>query len=123
MFSQYPYHRRVTTPEAEAQPGEQQPQQPTKSGMIPVRFTPDIIATVRHLATQDGVTVSTWIRRLVDRELSSETHYISQADLDTLLAVATLYIEAFPEDEMMTLPGKLFLQDVEEVVARHGRRY
>ena len=48
---------------------------------------------------------------------------VPRCDLDVLLAVATLYIDAFRPDEMMTLPGKLMLQDVEEVVKRHGRRY
>jgi hypothetical protein len=51
-----------------AGPGER-PRQPMKSGLIPVRFTPDTIAAVKRVATQDGVTVSTWIRRLVGREL------------------------------------------------------
>jgi hypothetical protein len=45
------------------------PPQPLKSGLIPVRFTPDVIAAVKRLAQDDGVTVSTWIRRLVGREL------------------------------------------------------
>jgi hypothetical protein len=40
-----------------------------KSGMIPVRFAPDVIEVVKRFAAQDGVTVSTWIRRLVDREI------------------------------------------------------
>lgn len=48
---------------------------------------------------------------------------ISRADLDTLLSVATLYIGAFGENEMMTLPEKFRLQMVEEVVEKHGRRY
>ena len=46
-----------------------------------------------------------------------------RCDLVILLAVATLYVDAFGEDEMMTLPEKLRLQDVEDVVNRHGRRY
>ena len=54
---------------------------------------------------------------------TAERADISQADLDTLLAVATLYIGAFSEEEMVTLPEKLRLQQVEEVVERHGRRY
>ncbi|MGH3403501.1 MAG: hypothetical protein ACRDRJ_13540 [Streptosporangiaceae bacterium] len=45
------------------------PPQRLKSGLIPVRFTPDMIAAVKRLAHDDGVTVSTWIRRLVGREL------------------------------------------------------
>ncbi len=56
-------------------------------------------------------------------EETAERAGISQADLDTLLAVATLYIEAFREDEMMTLPEKLRLQEVEDVVERYGKRY
>ena|SRR5215467_6747903 len=49
-------------------PGERR-RRPMKSGMIPVRFTPDAITAVKHFARQDGVTVSTWIRRLVAIEL------------------------------------------------------
>lgn len=48
---------------------------------------------------------------------------IPQYQLDLLLAVATMYIEAFTDDELMTLPGKMLLQDVEEIVALYGKRY
>lgn len=44
-------------------------------------------------------------------------------DLDCLLAVATLYLGAFGQDEMVTLPEKLRLQEVEEILERRGRRY
>jgi len=54
--------------------------------------------------------------------VAAERADISQHDLDVLLSVATLYISAFAEDEM-TLPEKLRLQEVEEVVERYGRRY
>jgi hypothetical protein len=53
---------------AAAGPGQRR-EQPMKSGMIPVRFAPDVIAAVKRFASQDGVTVSTWIRRLVGREI------------------------------------------------------
>ena len=46
-----------------------------------------------------------------------------RADLDVLLAVATLYLDMIPDDEKMTLPELFRLQDVEDVVARHGKRY
>jgi hypothetical protein len=49
-------------------PGERR-RRPMKSGMIPVRFAPNVITAVKHFAAQDGVTVSTWIRRLVALEL------------------------------------------------------
>ncbi len=48
---------------------------------------------------------------------------VPRADFDALLAVATLYVNAFSEDEMMTLPEKLRLQEVEEILGRYGRRY
>ena len=51
-----------------AGPGAPPPQR-LKSGLIPVRFTPDMIAAIKGVAQEDGVTVSTWIRRLVGREL------------------------------------------------------
>lgn len=38
-----------------------------------------------------------------------------------LLDVATLYVKAFSPDELMTLSEKLMLQDVEDLLARHGR--
>ena len=46
-----------------------------------------------------------------------------RADMDVLLAVATLYLDAFRDDEMITLLEKMRLQEVEDVVARHGKRY
>jgi hypothetical protein len=42
---------------------------PMKTAMIPVRFTPDMIAAVKHFASQDAVTVSTWIRNVIAREM------------------------------------------------------
>ncbi len=53
---------------AAAGPGQRR-ERPMKTGMIPVRFAPDMIAAVKRFASQDGVTVSTWIRRLVGREI------------------------------------------------------
>jgi hypothetical protein len=51
-----------------AGPGQRR-ERPMKSGMIPVRFAPEVIAVIKRFASQDGVTVSTWIRRLVGREI------------------------------------------------------
>lgn len=47
---------------------------------------------------------------------------VSSADLDTLLAVARLYVDAFRPDEMMTLLERLTLQQVEDVLARLDAR-
>ena len=47
----------------------QRPVRPAKSSMVPVRFAPDMIAAVKRLAGYDGMTVSTWIRNLVAKEI------------------------------------------------------
>lgn len=39
--------------------------------MFSVRFGADMIAQVRQFARQDGMTVSQWIRKLINRELKS----------------------------------------------------
>jgi hypothetical protein len=39
------------------------------SATVPVRFPQGIIDAVKRLADRDGVTVSSWIRRLVAREV------------------------------------------------------
>jgi hypothetical protein len=46
-----------------------------------------------------------------------------RSDLNQLLAAATVYVEAFGPDELMTLPGKLALQEVEAVLEKYGKRY
>ncbi len=39
------------------------------SSHVPVRFSPHMIAVIRRLAGREGVTVSSWIRRAVGREI------------------------------------------------------
>jgi hypothetical protein len=39
------------------------------SSHVPVRFGPDLVAAVKRLADIDGVTVSSWVRALVAREV------------------------------------------------------
>lgn len=55
--------------------------------------------------------------------VDSEPVTIPRHVLDQLLAVATMYVDAFDEDELMTLPEKLALQYVEAILDRYGRRY
>ena len=56
-------------------------------------------------------------------EQTTQQVTITRDELDTLLAVATLYLDSFTDDDLMTLPGKLRHQEVEAVVDKHGRRY
>jgi hypothetical protein len=40
------------------------------SGMTSIRFVPEVIEAVKERAFGEGVTVGSWIRRLVDREIA-----------------------------------------------------
>jgi antitoxin component of RelBE/YafQ-DinJ toxin-antitoxin module len=46
---------------------------PAMKGHVPVRFSEELIGQVKILAQQDGMTVSTWIRRLVVREVEQRS--------------------------------------------------
>ena len=52
-----------------AGPGRRPKRPAALNGMVPVRFPQDMIAAVRRLANQDGMTVSSWIRRVVAKEI------------------------------------------------------
>jgi hypothetical protein len=56
-------------------------------------------------------------------ESGDEMVTIARYELDHLLAAATVYVEAFKPDEMLTLPGKMALQEVEAVLEKYGKRY
>lgn len=68
------------TPEQEyafyADPINQEPQGPARrrkrplSTPVPVRFPADVLAEVKRAAAADDRSVSSWIRRAVERELS-----------------------------------------------------
>ncbi|MGL5929797.1 MAG: YlcI/YnfO family protein [Dermatophilaceae bacterium] len=59
-----------------AQPTNQEPQGPPRrrstrlTAPIPVRFTPELLAEVKRRADADDRSVSAWIRRAVEHELS-----------------------------------------------------
>ena len=56
-------------------PEYQEPQGPARrrksklTEMVPVRFPPEILDVVRRLANDDDRSVSSWIRRAVEREI------------------------------------------------------
>ena len=57
------------------------------------------------------------IRRLADERARLETVAVSRRDLDILIAVATQGLR-----HTLLLPDGVTLDDLEEVVKRHGRR-
>ena len=47
----------------------------------------------------------------------------TRTDLEELLAVATLYLDAFKNDEMVSLTELGRLGKIEEIIKRRGKRY
>ncbi len=64
-----------------AGPDNQTPQGPARSRnpklseLVPVRFPPQTLAKIRDAANADDRSVSSWIRRAVDRELEHDTKF------------------------------------------------
>lgn len=71
----------TATPEEEhafyAQPENQRPQGPPRrrrsrlTATVPVRFSPEVLEVVRRRAEADDRSVSSWIRRAVERDLEN----------------------------------------------------
>jgi len=53
----------------------------------------------------------------------ADTITVDRAEWEAVLAVATTYVEAFSPDEMMTLGERMRLQEIEDILAKHGKRY
>jgi len=47
---------------------------------VPVRFSAETVAMARLLAAEEGITVSSWIRRLVAREIAVRMPTVTTAD-------------------------------------------
>jgi len=97
-------HEFYANPEHLAAAGRgQQRHRPMKSAMTPVRFSPEMIAAVKHFASLDGVTVSTWIRRLVGRELQRRQPPAT-APASTVQDVTFEYFDVFnPQSETVSV--------------------
>ena len=52
---------------------------PVLTTHVPVRFTPETIAAVKALADEDGRTVSSWIRRIIDLEIQRRLGNVSHS--------------------------------------------
>jgi hypothetical protein len=76
------------------------------AGMINAESMADAIIEARRAAAGDAEMVA-----------------VPKYDFEGLLAVATLYVEMIPDDAMMTLPEKMRLQEIEDIVERYGKRY
>lgn len=60
---------------------------------------------------------------LAEARKAAEVITVRRSDLDALLAVATVYVTAFSDEEPMTPRERTRLKEVEGILARHGKRY
>lgn len=63
---------------APAAPGRKPVRPAARSSMTSIRFAPEDIEAVKTIALEEGITVSSWIRRLVSREI--KTPEVSEFD-------------------------------------------
>jgi hypothetical protein len=75
---------------------EGEPKRPRRalrlSSHVPIRFSAETISMIRGIAEEDGLTVSSWVRRLVEREVERR-----MAALNWTSAAVTVR-PVFPED-------------------------
>lgn len=55
--------------------------------------------------------------------MDDDTVSLTEAEIGALLALATLYVDSFKDDETMSFTGRMRLQEIEDILDRHGRRY
>ena len=68
-----PTHRRLT-----GSPRKRSGQAPRLTTHVPVRFSATVIERVKELAAEDGKSVSSWIRDVVDREVTRNGQRLDQ---------------------------------------------
>jgi hypothetical protein len=54
---------------------------------------------------------------------AQETVTVDRSEYEALLAVATLYVDSFTDDDRMSLVGAFRYQEIADIVDKHGRRY
>ena len=69
VYSYYDDDRNVDV----AGPAVEPPRRGRLSSHLPVRFSPAVLASARQLAVEDGMSISSWIRWLVEREIMRRT--------------------------------------------------
>jgi hypothetical protein len=62
---------------------QRRPRQQVLSSHVPIRFSPETMARVRTAAHDDGLTVSSWIRWIVEQEVARRLPKTPQTWLST----------------------------------------
>jgi hypothetical protein len=71
---------------------------------VPVRFTAAVVAQVKTLAAEDGVSVSSWIRRLVMLEIERRSTPVTRP---SAYSPGWLTVEPTPEETRGYATGRL----------------
>ena len=71
---------------------------------VPIRFAPGMLAGVQRAAREDGMTVSSWIRAVVDRELR---HRYSRDSLTGHEGTQLVHVRAYDGTDPRPLTGSL----------------
>jgi hypothetical protein len=80
---------------------------PALSTHVRVRFSPEMIAAVKRFADEDHSTVSTWIRKVVAREIEKRRESTTGLGPTTTPKV-TMHGQS-PDDEFTSATGELVL--------------
>lgn len=78
---------------------------PALSTHVRVRFSPEMIAAVKRFADEDHSTVSTWIRKVVAREIDRRRE--SETGLGPTATAKITTREQRPSDEFTSATGEL----------------
>jgi hypothetical protein len=83
------------------------------SATVPVRFPQDVIEAVKRLAAHDGLTVSSWIRRVVSKEVQRrQPPVVRTSATDSIHYVATGSSSPSSETLSPAAPERLELECV-----------
>lgn len=84
---------------------------------------PDRFAMATREAIQHILTYAPPLPEPPVADPEEQTVVVLKSEWESLLAVGTLYVDSFGPDEMVTFPERFFLQGIEEIVEKHGKRY
>jgi hypothetical protein len=71
---------------------------PRLTNYLPIRFAPEYLGAARALAIEDGVSISTWVRTLVEREV------LRRSPATTTTSNAGEFRLIYPAPQSMTAP-------------------
>lgn len=103
-FYENPEHRRLT-----GQARKRSGQAPRLTTHVPIRFSTAVIERVKELAAEDGKTVSSWIRDVIDREV------LRREQPKTVGLTPSLHWQQSPTPDLMSSTVASSAENIEEL--------